>query len=281
MFYTRYILMNANEQPVVYFPLMHAELAPREISPKVLFLDPGCVAPEDQKEARHFRPANLPFTDAHARAFLRDSLEFGNQFKRPADMAWLQAGPMENFFSGSMQEIKSELLSPGDKQAREESKVIADAQLVLLLGFHLEERMMELDGLESRINGSVADFGQSLGLDEEDQFPFDPALTGQNIRPDFTPDWRRLLSPFMRFLPDHACFVLTDPDILSDLVAEGMHLALCSAKDVAPFFPGWEPDEGIVFSKNTVTGKELAAFAGVECPGELEEKEWEVVGVMG
>ncbi len=273
--------MNANEQPVVYFPLMHAACAPGAISPHVTFLDPGCVRPEAWKTGRFFRPEHLPFEDARARRFLQDSLEFGSRFTRPADMAaGFRAVPADDIASESMQAIKSELLSPGLRKAGEERKVVADAQLVLLLGFHLEEEMLEMDGLASRIHASASDFSRSLGLDEDDQFPVDPALSGQDLRPEFTPDWRRLLPSFLRFLPEHACLVVTDPDILSELVEQGMHLTLCSGEEVAPLFPGWEPAAGAVFSKNSVTCRELSTWAGVPCPEGLEEKAMTLVTAL-
>ena len=269
--------MNAKAPMMVHFPIMHPALATAESPDSVCFFDPGIVNAKDSAHGRYYRSPDLVYEDAQARQFLEDSLHFGSQFKHTADMAYFKAGPVDDFFTGSMQDIKSELLSPGAQEARRTSKALADAQLILLLGFHLEQRMIELETLGTSIDTSVLDFEENLGLDKEDRAALHSVLPQVGSRSEFSPDWRRLLLPFLRFIPAASRILLTDPVIISDLSEQGMCTRPCTDEDLSSLFPGGIAPEGFAFSMGNASGRELAGWAGVAVKEDVADRSFIVV----
>ena len=253
--------MNAEALMMVHFPIMHPALVTAESPDSVRFFDPGIVTVKDPAHERYYRSPDLVYQDAQARQFLEDSLQFGGQFKHTGDMAYFQAAPTNDFFTGSMQDIKSELLSPGAKEARRKTSSVADAQLLLLLGFHLEERMMELETLGTRIDTSVRDFEKNLGLDKDDCAALHSVLPDVGSRSEFSTDWRRLMLPFLRFMPEGGHIFLTDPVIIAEFIEQGLCTRPCTDEDMASLFPDGISAEGVVFALGNASGQDLAAWA--------------------
>lgn len=273
--------MNAKAPVMVHFPLMHPALATAKSPDAVRFFDPGIVNAKDPAHGRYYRSPDLVYQDGQARQFLEDSLHFGSQFKHTADMAYFKAGPVDDFFTGSMQDIKSELLSPGAKEVRRTASSLADAQLVLLLGFHLEQRMIELETLGNSIDTSVLDFEENLGLDKDDRAALHSVLPQVGSRSEFSPDWRRLLLPFLRFLPAVSGIFLTDPVIIADLCEQGMCTSPCTDDDLTSLFPDGISSDGASFTMGHVTGGELAGWAGGSVRQNVADRSFSVVTMTG
>ncbi|GAU09530.1 hypothetical protein [Desulfoplanes formicivorans] len=272
----------SKDRLMIHFPLMHPQLLPDSLPDAIRLMDPGCVEQGEGETARYFRSGDLVYEDRLARQFLQDSLEFGEQFKQASDAAYFRAGSMENFFSGSMQEIKSELLSPPKDGAEELKKKMTDAQLLLLLGFHLEEQMLELGALQHKINTSVRDFEENLGMSEDDQCGFGANFSshGPGTLAHMSMDWRRLVIPFLWFVPGQAGLVVSDLLILTSLEDKGLKRTPVSREDLVEVFPDWNPHVPVTCSMDNISGGELADLTGVKVPGELANKEIMLVGCL-
>jgi|JTFO01.1.fsa_nt_gb hypothetical protein len=266
---------------MIHFPFMHPELVPGYLPASIMLMDPGHVPHAKDSQPRYFRSTDLVYEDRLARKFLEDSLEFGAQFKHASDAAYYQAGKMNDFFSGSMQEIKSEILSSQKDDTEEVKKKRVDAQLLLLLGFHLEEQMLELGALENRITTSVRDFEENLGMSEDDQHGFGPDFCAHKQKTLASPtmDWHRLVAPFVRFVPENCALVITDPLIWASMQEQGLQSSPISPDELAALFPDWKPPFAMSFSLDTLAFKELGAYAGVKVPEDLLAKEVLLLGM--
>ena len=263
-----------------HFPSMHPDLVPSYLPASIKLMDPGCAGQAEDSENRYFRSPDLVYEGRLARKFLEDSLEFGAQFKHASDAAYFQAGQMNDFFSGSMQEIKSEILAPTKDDSEAVKKKMADAQLLLLLGFHLEEQMLELGSLQHKINTSVRDFEENLGMSEDDQCGFGPDFCrkDQGGLPGPAMDWHRLVTSFLRFMPEKAALVVSDILILAVMQDNGLE-PTSAMENLPELFPGWEPPQGVTCSLDRMTAGRLGEYAGMKVPEDLQEKEIALVGL--
>ena len=265
---------------MIHFPFMHPQLLPDCLPASIRLMDPGHVEQDGGTTDRYYRSKDLVYEDRFARKFLEDSLQFGAQFKHASDAAYFQAGHMEDFFSGSMQEIKSELLSPSSDGTQELKKKLTDAQLLLLLGFYLEEQMLELGALQHKIDTTVRDFEENLGMTEEDQCGFGADFcAGKDGFPSPVPmDWQRLVVPFLWFVPDKAGLVISDPLILASMKEQGLEMAPVSRDVLDEVFPHWSPCVPVTCTKDGISTVRLGELAGVKIPGQLKDKEVMLVG---
>ncbi|WP_462324362.1 hypothetical protein [Desulfoplanes sp.] len=273
--------MHTDSSMMIHFPTMHPELVADVFPASIRFMDPGHVGPGSDPQGRYFRSENLVYQDRIASKFLEDSLAFGNQFKNVSDAAYFQAGKMDDFFSGSMQEIKSEILSPKKDDSGEEKKKLADAQLLLLLGFHLEEQMLGLGALQNKIDTSVRDFEKNLGMSDEDQCGFGPDFCrkDQGDLPGPTMDWHRLVLPFLRCMPEKAGLVVSDILILAAMQNHGLEPTAVPEDNMAALFPDWEPSVSVACTMDHMTAGMLGEYAGVKVPADLQAKEIVLVGL--
>ncbi len=263
----------------LHFPVMHQDLLPSWLPPSISLMDPGCAQRPQGATSRYFRPTGLVYEDQLARTYLEDMLQFGSQFRHASDAAYFQAGGMDDFFSGSMQEIKSAILAQGRDDVHKAQEQAAQAQLLLLLGFHLEEKMIELGVLQERITSFAGAFADNLGMNNDKPCSLTQHLHGDQgggLTPDM--DWRRLVSPFLEFIPRKTCLVVSEPQILEDLKEQGLEPA--SARDQLPaLFPDWEPPESLLCSINPMTAGQLGRYAGVKVPEDLHDKEIFLLGL--
>jgi hypothetical protein len=266
---------------MIHFPFMHEAFVPGYLPSSILLMDPGHIRQKGDSPSRYFRSADLVYEDRLAQKFLEDSLQFGAQFKHASEAAYFQAGKMNDFFSGSMQEIKSEILSPQKDDVEIVKKRRADAQLLLLLGFHLEEQMLELGALQGRIDSSVRDFEENLGMSEDDQHGFGAEFctNNQEALPSLTMDWHRLVVPFVRFVPEGCALVITDPLIWAAMEEQGFKPTKVGAEKVSSLFPGWEPLSFLSFSMDQIVFEELGRFVDVKVPEDLRTKEVSLLGM--
>ncbi len=275
---------------MLYFPAMHPGLVPASLPASIKWMDPGYNQQDDEAQKQYFRPADLVYEGRLARTFLEDTLHFGSQFKRPGDAAWFQAGQMENFFSGSMQDIKGEILATNkdgsdkdDADVSSKEKQRRDAQLLLLLGCYLEEQGLEFAALQEKIHTAVRDFEDNLGMDKEDQHGFGVHFPGAKEAAKHPGaqgvEWQRLVNPFLRFVPEQTALVITDACIFSALKEGGLEPT--PARDrLARLFPSWEAPEHLVCTVDSMTAEKLGSYAGVRIQDDIAQKEILVVGLV-
>ncbi len=219
---------------LLYFPSMHPDLLDHDPVPCALFLDPGFETQCDG--ARYFRPPDLPLDPQTARALVRDSLRFGEQFMSPGDMTAVSlAAEADRRKEESTASIRGELLRRirGEQEADASEAARRLAQYVLLLAWSHEERVLEMIGRGKGLEEGGARFGQALGVGDEDgqdlhELRIDQAVSGVaapiKVRPDY--DWPQLLEAVSWFLPADAV-LLAGGDVAAGLAEGGAPLVPC------------------------------------------------------
>jgi len=223
----------------LYFPQMHPELLSvhtRESLPQgTCFLDPGLGAAAG---AEHVRPESVPFEPRMAKALLADTLRFGETQAHPRDILAQslieQAGTLSQESGRAVQfEVEKSLLggaAAADAAAPLEA-ARRQAQMLLLLAWSLEERLLDLRSVEGtlksawdRLDESVA--AGSEAVDEE----VDPeALAlGRELSGLMLPEashlstpWRKLLESFVVLMPGQT-LCTSEPEIGSALAEAGV-----------------------------------------------------------
>lgn len=207
------------------FPYMHPELFTGATVPGIRFLDPGML---DEPSEKMFRPDGLPMDKKTATALINDCINFGEQFKDPAEMAYFGAMTTEEFYEGSSLSIQSQLTQRfndgvGGKEEREKKEAAARAQFVLLLAWFFEERMLEVASIEKGVRNSWKSMDETIGVDDEDRVDegiLNHATTeshtggvsdGQSIQLP----WKRTVEALPAFVPQDTVLVCTDKDIIA------------------------------------------------------------------
>lgn len=203
----------------LYFPWMHADLAPEWIRSGVLFLDSGLGGQESA-----FHPEGLPLDERAARKYLAEALQFGNQFKKSGEMTALGSLGMNAYLSETDSQIQSEIqgvyrAEPIDR-AKEVNTLRTKAQMTLLLAWTLEDRLLEIRPLQALLNESWQQLGTSLGRDDEDDEIAALSLStdlleNQDSNPLGTlATYSSVLQAFMILVPASMALVTTEPLIL-------------------------------------------------------------------
>jgi len=226
---------------LLFFPQMHPELltpALRAALPQsACFLDPG-LAPAGSAE--HLRPESAPFDTRMARALLADTLRFGESVASPRDilpMALIEQASALNPESSRavLAEVEKSVAgaaAPENAPVTPQENARRQAQLVLLLSWNLEERLLELRGTEARIKNAWDRLGQSVavGEGETDADADDEALNlGRELSGITLPvsntlglPWRKLLECYAVLVPD-LFLVTVDEDMAAALAEAGIH----------------------------------------------------------
>lgn len=207
----------------VFFPFMHAALLPRDLPAGAFLLDPGY---QDEPGPEAFRPRNLPLDPATARNLVRDSLNFGEQFRAPGDLAafGLQEALTEN--REAVSTIQAELTRRLSGAAAP-APGAAQAQLALLLAWFYEERFLEMTGLEQGLADSWQRFGQSLGLGPDEGLEseaLDQAVSGLSApllgRPEYS--LGVLLEAAATLLPAEAVLLTAEAELAAGWQESGL-----------------------------------------------------------
>ncbi len=201
----------------IHFPRMHQALDPAPEIPGALRFDPGFASEPEQGS---FRPQGLPLEPSAAQRLVADAVGYGEQFKTPGEMAW-HGLSVDRKQCETESAIKAELMAriKGSAEDRQETAAFAQAQFVLLLAWHLEDRLIELTGLEADLAERRKRFDSSLGLGEDEEGE-KASLDTSLWRPDLDSEnqvypWRPMLEAMVRFLPQDAELVVSDPDVLA------------------------------------------------------------------
>lgn len=222
----------------VHFPQMHPELLPeacRAVLPgEVRFFDPGLGAAAD---AQHVRSEAAPFDPRTARALLADTLRFGESQASPRDLLAQslveQAGALSPESSRAVQdEVERSLLGADAAQPLVDALELArrQAQMLLLLAWNLEERLLDLRGVEGRLKSAWDRLDQSVAAGAEvvdDEADHESMALGRELSGLTLPDasdmgmpWRKLLEAFAVLMPGVA-LCSTDEDIAAAMAEAG------------------------------------------------------------
>jgi len=205
------------------FPYMHPELWSGADLDGLTFFDPGLT---DEPAPHAYRPEGLPLDPKTAGALINDCINFGEQFKDPAEMAYFGAVTAADFYEGSSMSIQAQLSRQfddgrGAKQEREAREAASKAQFVLLLAWAFEVRILELAGLEEGIRNGWKDMDRTIGVGDEDSLgERETALSetlshtggtsdGQEVRLP----WQRVIEALPAFVPEDTVLVCADPEI--------------------------------------------------------------------
>ncbi len=234
-------------QPIiVHFP----SLVPEALAPggaRFLLLEPGLRRAADPSV--YLVPGNLPMDRRQARAWLAQSMEFANRFQHRGDLSGVFATGQDDFYSGSSQDIQSQLRSMEGAPVAEDPEDLARrrAQMVLLLAVGLEERLAEIQALNRRLGDSWQGMAESLGLEEDDAgrlphvLAVSPAATPDSAEPlplgwldEYGLSWPMLLECVFCFLPPDALLLVGDSSLFRAWVDMGLE-----------FSPPAEPPAGL------------------------------------
>lgn len=213
---------------LIHFPAMHAELADAGDVDGAVFFDPGLADDETDR----FRPENLPLDTRTARALVRDSVSFGEQFKNPSEMAFFGAHTPEDYFSESESTIKSQLLVSIGAMAPRGGRVDADAplrraQFILLLAWATEERLVETSELEKGVMDSWQRMSGELGIDEDDERTGELGRILSNTAPSSPAGqrlaWQRVMEGMAAFMPKDAVLLCSDSEIIETWREAGLN----------------------------------------------------------
>lgn len=224
---------------LLHFPLMHPELLPAGCAAALpagcRFLNPG-LAPAGS--AAHFTPDSAPFDARTARALLADTLRYGESVADPRDIApqalVQQSAGLDAEGSRAVKaEVERSILGAGqDADADPEDAARKQAQLLLLLAWSLEERLLDLRQAEERLRGAWSRLDQSVaggeGLPLDDEADEDSMTLGRQLSGLTMPEeasaalpWRKLLECYALLAPE-AALCTADAAIAAGLAEAGV-----------------------------------------------------------
>ena len=228
-----------------YFPHLHPALlsdGQRQALPEgVRFLDPGLAQPGSPE---HVLPASAPFDRRTAKAILADTLRFGESVAAPRDLAVQGLLQQAEALSQESERLVLADVAGAVAGASAPAEAVADplvqarqqAQTLLLLAWNLEERILDLRGIDDGLRASWARLGESVspagegdpeaGTDDEADTH---ALALGTMLAGLTPPdaygealpWRRLLEAFAVLAPGEG-LVTADAGIAASLREAGL-----------------------------------------------------------
>lgn len=219
---------------IVHVPGMHPELLPEHLPAGVRCFDPGLATPAGGgagPDGRFHAPLNLPLTPRQARQWVKDILAYGLQFERPGDLAATAAASLseahilpDTMRKGEASDLQAFIASGVAPTAPEPVDTagtrLLQAQMTLLLAWNLEERFLELGGLNRRLADSSRRFDQAIGpgaeeASEEETLAVSPVTEGLEV-PLYADAaaGQRVLEAMLAFLERDILLCTTDPTLI-------------------------------------------------------------------
>jgi len=209
---------------VLHFPWLHPKLGHGPLPEGVVFFDPGVDLITDSPR---WRSEDLPCSAAEIRALIRSFMEFGERFPRSSDMKAYQAAGLDNFYTDTTMDIKSQLT--GRRVEPEVADPRRQAQILLAMALSREGQFVEMHEQEARLEAARSGFAEALGLDDEEDFA-DVSVTDEALFPRACVDlpWKGLLSSLLLFLPAGAKLFVSDEDVVRELVSLDLAFTPCA-----------------------------------------------------
>jgi hypothetical protein len=211
---------------VVHFPWLHPKLGRAPLPDGVVFFDPGVDLPA---ELPRWRPSGLPCSPDEIRAMLRSYTEFGERFPHASDMKTYQAVGLENFFTDTTMDIKSQLTGADSPKEPSTDDLRRQAQLVLAMALYREEQFVAMREQQGRFEVARDGFAAVLGLDDEESFaqtgvPDEALFPGAGVELP----WRNLLPFLLLFLPRGARLFVSDEEVARELASMDLKFSPCA-----------------------------------------------------
>jgi len=221
------------------FPQMHPDLlsanARERLPHGACFFDPGLGAAAD---AEHVRSECAPFDQRTAKALLADTLRFGEAQAHPRDILAQslieQAGALSPESGRAVQiEVEKSLLGAVDAAVAAAPLEAArrQAQMLLLLAWSLEERLIDLRNGEGTLKSAWDRLDESVAAGAEavdEEVDPEALVLGRELSGLMPPEasalsmpWRKLLESFAVLMPGQA-LCTTEPEIDSALAEAGV-----------------------------------------------------------
>ncbi|WP_457572136.1 hypothetical protein [Desulfovulcanus sp.] len=207
------------ENILIHFPYMHKKFVFEPLQDRALFLNPGL---DIKDKDNYFLPKNLILTQREAKAYVNECLKFGEQFKKASDMAYFGLKGFEDFYTDTTLSIKSELTGSGENKKDERFYEIKKAQMLLLLGYALEERIIDLVQIDEKLKESWQKFEQVLGVEKDDEDILAKITFSTPIVSQVNKEWEKLLYPFALFLPENGKLMVADREVQEGLAEMGV-----------------------------------------------------------
>lgn len=239
-----------HDQMILNFPALRPALAaqdPALLPVGLRFLAPGLDAAPDPD--LYEVPAGLPLDPVRARKWLAEALAYGEQFKTPGELAALVLGSRVAFPAGSAASVRAKLLAmerpadPGDAAAASAHEARSRSQALLLLAHVMEERAIEIVGLDQGLTRSLAEFQESLGLVAEDSVPEDleapdlPAPAGESLYEEYGLPWNKVLEAFWTLAPEGAALFTADRSVAEAWLEEGQPFTVLTGEEAGRLYP--------------------------------------------
>ena len=211
-------------ETLVHFPWLHPRLAQGPLPEGVVFFDPGVDMDSDRPR---WRPQDLPCSPAEVRALLRSYMEFGERFPRASDMQAYKAIGLENFYTDSAMEFRSQLTG-SDRPEPEKADPRRLAQVLLAMALYREEQFVAMREQEGRFEAARDGFAEVLGIDDEESFA-ELGVPDEVIFPRACAElpWKDLLPSLACFLPEDARLFVSDADVVRELVSLDLPFSPC------------------------------------------------------
>ena len=227
---------------ILYFPGMHKKAADSRTIPGLNFLDPGL---EEEVALDALRPRDLPLDPASAEKWLEQALNFAGQFD-PKELAFFNAGRMEDFYSNTSMSIRSELmgLEKGALPDQDESVQRLKAQMTLLLAWAMERDRLEIKGIDQGLSETWEKFEHSLGLEPDDRgqvgHPPDIKIGNSLSLTENEFSWRTMLEAFLCLIPEDAVLFVDEPVIYETWLDQGLNFSSLEREEWKRFHPEWD-----------------------------------------
>jgi hypothetical protein len=213
---------------IVHFPWLHPKLARGPLPEGIVFFDPGLAVDGD---GRRWRSPDLPCDNREVRALLHDYLQFAERFPRSSDMRAYHAAGLDNFFTDTTMDIRSQLTGGPAAAEPEPSDLRRKAQILLAMTLFREDQYVGICEQEGRFENARDGLQQILGVDDEETFA-EPGGADPTLFPRAAAElpWRDVLMSLLPFLPADVMLFVSDGDVLRELRSLGLEFGPCPDK---------------------------------------------------
>lgn len=242
-----------NESPlIVYTPGFFNAVVGEAIPVEVRFFQPGLPA-QDVAETTQplYTPQNLPLSAREAKLCLQELLDFGDTHAHElqeralrddftpekiggAELSRSEDKDLKSFAATG--QVPPQAPEP-DPAARERKRLVA-AQKILLMGYSLENSIREVASLIKATQKAHDALTDAIG---GKRVPFNIGSTDDMPRPD----WSRVFSAMLPFVPDDAVFYTENEEMQTLLRDDQESLKALTEEESARLFPvsskkGWK-----------------------------------------
>lgn len=214
---------------IVHFPWLHPKLGREPLPAGTVFFDPGLAV---DGEGPRWRSPDLPCDNREVRGLLHEYLEFAGRFPRSSDMRAYQAAGLENFYTDTTMDIRSQLTGGAAPAEPAAADLRRRAQILLAMTLFREDQYVGIHEQEGRFESARDGLRQILGGDDEESFAaLDVSDASLFPRAAVDLPWREVLVSMLPFLPAGAVLFVSDSDVLRELLALGLDFGPCPGQD--------------------------------------------------